>query len=195
MENKESYIEKLLEKVNKSDDKELKELVLRLIDERNYLSREVNIDPLTGLYNRRILNRIRECSVALMCDIDNFKTINDTYGHDIGDDVIRKVANILMRNTRIYDYVCRFGGDEFFAGFINCEENVIYEKCERIQKEVREKVLLPNHIVTLSMGIASSKENESIYDLIKKADEALYNSKENGKNMVSCYTYKKVRKK
>ena len=53
MENKESYIEKLLEKVNKSDDKELKELVLRLIDERNYLSREVNIDPLTGLYNRK----------------------------------------------------------------------------------------------------------------------------------------------
>lgn len=181
------YIEKIKKKLEKIDDQELSNLINRLINERNYLENVANIDPLTGLYNRRILERIRECSGILMCDIDNFKTINDTYGHDTGDYAIKSVANILLRNTRINDYVCRLGGDEFFIVFNDCEEEIILERCKKINNEVSSEIKLPDHIVTLSLGIAYNKNNESVKTLLTKADEALYISKNSGKNQASIY--------
>ena len=181
------YIEKLKIKLDSIDDQELKELINKLIEERNYLENVANIDPLTGLYNRRIIERIRTCSGILMCDIDNFKTINDTYGHDVGDYAIKSVANILLKNTRANDYVCRLGGDEFFVVFTNCEEEIILERCNKINREISSEIKLPDHIVTLSMGIAYNKDNESVKTLLTKADEALYISKNNGKNQASVY--------
>lgn len=188
-----NYIQLLKEKLENIKEEDLKKLIYRLIDERNYLSNVVNIDPLTGLYNRRILERIRDCNIALMCDIDNFKEINDTYGHDVGDYVIKNIGSVLHENTRINDYVCRLGGDEFFIGFTNCEYDFILERCEKIKKEINDRIKLPNHTVTISIGIALNKENESITSLMKKADEALYTSKNNGKNQVSFYEERQVK--
>lgn len=182
-----SIIEDKLESVNDDD---LKKLIHKLIDDRNYLATIVNIDPLTGLYNRRILERIRQCNIALMCDIDNFKEINDTYGHDVGDYVIKNIASVLRENTRINDYVCRLGGDEFFVGFTNCEYDFIFERCEKIKQEIERRIQLPDKKVTISIGIAFNKNNESITELMKKADEALYESKNNNKNMVTLYEEK-----
>ena len=158
----ENYIELLKEKIENIEELDLKKLIYRLIEERDYLSTVVNIDPLTGLYNRRILERIRNCDIALMCDIDNFKEINDTYGHDVGDYVIKNIGNILRENTRINDYVCRLGGDEFFIGFTNCEYDFIIDRIEKIKNEINRKIKLSNYNVTISIGIAFNKDNESL---------------------------------
>lgn len=188
----ENYIELLKEKIENNEELDLKKLIYRLIEERDYLSTVVNIDPLTGLYNRRILERIRNCDIALMCDIDNFKEINDTYGHDVGDYVIKNIGNILRENTRINDYVCRLGEDEFFIGFTNCEYDFIIDRIEKIKNEINRKIKLLNYNVTISIGIAFNKDNESLIVLMKKADEALYIAKNNGKNQVSYYEEIKI---
>ena len=188
----ENYIELLKEKIENNEELDLKKLIYRLIEERDYLSTVVNIDPLTGLYNRRILERIRNCDIALMCDIDNFKEINDTYGHDVGDYVIKNIGNILRENTRINDYVCRLGGDEFFIGFTNCEYDFIIDRIEKIKNEINRKIKLLNYNVTISIGIAFNKDNESLIVLMKKADGALYIAKNNGKNQVSYYEERKI---
>lgn len=183
----ENYIELLKEKTNSVEDLELRRLIYKLIDERDYLSSIVNIDPLTGLYNRRILEKIRDCNIVLMCDIDDFKGINDTYGHDVGDYVIKNIGRILRENTRLNDYVCRLGGDEFLVAFTNCEYDFIIDKIEKIKEEIDNKIKLPNHDVTISIGYVFNKENEPLTALIKKANDALYLSKNNGKNQASCY--------
>ena len=183
----ESYIELLKEKIKNIDDEDLRKLIYKLIEERDYLSSVVNIDPLTGLYNRRVLERIRNCNITVMCDIDNFKEINDTYGHDVGDYVIKNIGNILRENTRINDYVCRLGGDEFFIGFTNCEYDFIFDRMEKIKNEINKRINLLNHNVTISVGIAYNKENEPLAVTMKKADEALYLSKDKGKNQVTYF--------
>lgn len=188
----EKYIQKIVDGIEYLDS-DLKKLIYRLIDERNYLANIVNIDPLTGLYNRRFLERIRECKIALICDIDDFKTINDTYGHDVGDYVIKGISNVLRNNTRINDYVCRLGGDEFFICFTGCDYDFIYDRCEKIKKEINDSIKLPNHKVTISIGCAFNKDNESLETLMKKADEALYESKNSGKNQFTCYDEKKLK--
>ena len=84
----------------------------KLIAERNYLRNVAFIDPLTGLNNRNALSRIRDFTGIMMLDVDDFKSINDTYGHDKGDEVLQKIASILLRTTRAKDCLCRLGGDE-----------------------------------------------------------------------------------
>ena len=190
-------ISRILEKLEKVEDKELVLLVKKLIDERNYLSEIANIDTLTGLNNRRILERIRECSGVVMCDIDDFKKVNDTYGHDIGDTVIKRVTEIIKENTRSKDYVCRFGGDEFFIGFVECPENIIDERIEKIRREVSNDRLLTKlkDKVTISFGFVINYNLEDLDSLIKKADKALYESKKNGRNKITKYEHIKTKKK
>ncbi|MBP3840721.1 MAG: GGDEF domain-containing protein [Bacilli bacterium] len=190
-------ISRILEKLEKVEDKELVLLVKKLIDERNYLSEIANIDTLTGLNNRRILERIRECSGVVMCDIDDFKKVNDTYGHDIGDTVIKRVTEIIKENTRSKDYVCRFGGDEFFIGFVECPENIIDERIEKIRREVSNDRLLTKlkDKVTISFGFVINYNLEDLDSLIKKADKALYESKKNGRNKITKYEQIKIKKK
>ena len=190
-------ISRILEKLEKVEDKELVLLVKKLIDERNYLSEIANIDTLTGLNNRRILERIRECSGVVMCDIDDFKKVNDTYGHDIGDTVIKRVTEIIKENTRSKDYVCRFGGDEFFIGFVECPENIIDERIEKIKIEVSNDRLLTKlkDKVTISFGFVINYNLEDLDSLIKKADKALYESKKNGRNKITKYEQIKIKKK
>ena len=111
------YINTIKEKLKDINDPELVDLINRLINERTYLAETINIDPLTGLYNRRVLQNVRDIGAVIMCDIDYFKTVNDSFGHDTGDVVIKKVAQIIMNNVRIGDVVCRYGGDEYLIIF------------------------------------------------------------------------------
>ena len=103
-----SYIDRLQE-----IRKEEASLLDRLIAEREYLANTIKIDPLTGLYNRRILPKVREIGTVIMCDIDNFKNVNDTFGHEIGDEAIKAVGHTILDNIRVGDVACRYGGDEF----------------------------------------------------------------------------------
>lgn len=190
---KDISIARILEKLEKINDPELTIMVKKLIEERNSLSTIANIDALTGLNNRRILEKIRECSGVVMCDIDNFKKVNDTYGHDIGDIVIKRITEIIKENTRNKDYVCRFGGDEFFIGFVECPEQIIDQRIEKIREEVSHDEVLTHFKdkITISFGFAINYNLEDLDSLIKKADEALYESKKNGRNRVTKYKPRK----
>lgn len=188
------YITRLIEKAKDIKDPELVELIDRLIRERNYLEDMASIDPLTGLYNRRILNRVRDCCAIAMCDIDDFKKINDNYGHDFGDSVIKSVSQIIKQNVRANDFVCRYGGDEFLIAFVNCPQDIVLERLEKIRRNVLEEVKLPNerHVISMSFGVVIVDEDGKIEELIKKADTALYESKEAGKNQITEYKKQKV---
>lgn len=189
------YIKELTEKLENIEDKELLILIKRLIEERNYLSEIVNIDALTGLNNKRILEHIREYSSVVMCDIDNFKNINDTLGHDTGDLVIKNIAKILKESTRSKDYICRFGGDEFLIAFVDCSDEIVYKRIQEIREKVTKNVKFSSFgDITMSFGISSSK-NEPLDVLIKEADIALYESKNLGKNRITKYEKEKVKTK
>lgn len=166
-------------------------LISRLIEERLYLSEKIKIDPLTGLYNRRILSKIRDIGTVIICDVDYFKTINDTYGHSVGDKVIKTVGETILDNIRVGDVGCRYGGDEFLIVFTTDRQDVIDNRMKKIVEEINKKVDIPDFDVTLSVGIAFNDNNEKIDSLINKADDALYKSKENGRNQVTYYGIEK----
>ena len=193
------YINLIIEKLENIQDNEFKELIYMLIKDNLKLQKESIVDPLSGLYNRRILEKLNIVpAIAIMCDIDNFKEINDIYGHDKGDYVIKGIGKILKENFRSTDYVCRLGGDEFLI-LLNdyCSERFILERCEKLKCEILEKIILPNHKVTLSIGVALDNNCNKFDELIKKADESLYKSKNSGKDQVNFddeFIAKKYRK-
>lgn len=180
-------IERLLNKINVIGDPELTYYVSKLIHERNYLSKLVKKDSLTGLNNRRILGDIKEYSAVAMCDIDDYKHVNDLYGHPIGDTIIKNVSHILQNCVDEKDTVCRYGGDEFLIIFSECSEDDIHKKLEMIRKMAESKLVVSNgKSITISFGLAINN-GESLGDLIEKADIALYKSKQNGKNQITKY--------
>ena len=160
-------------------------------------------DGLTGLFNTRYLysqldveiarvNRYGgSCSVVLF-DIDNFKTLNDTYGHQAGDDVLHELAEIFRRVSRETDIVVRYGGEEFIIILPNTYEEDAINLADRIRRDVGQNIFLADKgggtSVTLSGGIASYPLNASdARSLLNAADRALYAVKASGKNRVLCY--------
>lgn len=152
-------------------------------------------DPLSGLPNRRYAmermawewNRPGELA-CMMLDIDRFKPINDVYGHDIGDKVIRHFAHVLRKASRAQDVICRFGGEEFLAILPEANPKAAEQCAERLRSAVESapfvdgKVRIP---VTASIGVAIRNSGMGGFDaLIKAADVALYNAKQAGRNLV-----------
>ncbi|WP_144378325.1 PleD family two-component system response regulator [Mesorhizobium amorphae] len=158
-------------------------------------------DGLTGLHNRRYLDshlqtlfdravaRRRPLSM-MITDLDRFKAINDTYGHDGGDDVLREFAHRLRKNVRGIDLACRFGGEEFVVVMPDTEGAVAEKVAERIRAEIAR---MPFAIgregktaeVTISVGVSALlKGSDTVEDLIKRADVALYEAKNSGRNRV-----------
>ena len=189
------YVAKLLPKLDHIEDKELAYLIRQLINEREYLLKIANIDPLTGLNNRRILGSIRNYSGVLILDIDDFKNINDTFGHNAGDSVLKLVANILKTSSRAEDSVCRIGGDEFVIIFMGCSEDVIKKRGEAICQNVANKGKYLGYNITISVGAAFNEGNQGLEELIDWADKALYESKCDGKNRVKVFPMKAEKKK
>ncbi len=188
-----SYIDHL-----RSVRKEENSLVERLIGERLYLSEVFRIDPLTGLYNRKILPKVRDIGTVIMCDVDDFKTINDTFGHAIGDQALKAVGESITNNIRIGDIGCRFGGDEFLIVFTTDNREVIDSRMKKIVEDANKAFSITGYQITMSIGIAFNKENEKLEPMMEKADTALYESKQAGKNRMTFYgegTSQKVYKK
>ncbi|MBR4720746.1 MAG: GGDEF domain-containing protein [Clostridia bacterium] len=160
-----------------------------------HLNFKASHDELTGAYNRSgyelILSSIDFSSTyMLLFDVDNFKTINDTYGHEAGDKALIKLVRILKSNFRDDDYICRIGGDEFvvFMGHsANTQSRQILSKIEKINKELTEsnEELPP---ISISVGIAHGKNADSAEDWFAKADEAMYQAKQNGKHTYAFYS-------
>ena len=150
-------------------------------EESNKLSYEASHDDLTGLFNRKVFDAIRENGMSspytvILMDVDMFKDINDKYGHELGDRILRKVGEVLKESFRESDYCCRIGGDEFAVIVIRTDESfkdIIKGKMEDIKRNMADTSDgLP--AVTLSFGAAFSDGKEDVY---KEADEALYTSK------------------
>ncbi len=157
-------------------------------------------DELTGIYNRRFgLQRLREeyrrakrmkgCLCVIMFDIDHFKRINDTYGHQAGDFVLAKFASILKSGFREEDVVMRYGGEEFLCGLSNLIECDAHSRAEQVRKAVEATEFKWKNTsikITVSCGIsgfdASKEEDKSIEEIIKEADEKLYIAKNTGRN-------------
>ena len=158
-----SYIDHL-----KEVRKEEQALVERLMGERLYLGEALRIDALTGLHNRKIFPKIRDIGTVVMCDIDDFKTVNDTFGHAMGDEV-------------------RYGGDEFIIVFTTDKKEVIDSRMKKIAEDYNRAMHLPGYRLTLSIGVAFNTDKEKLEVLICKADKAAYHSKQNGKDQITYY--------
>lgn len=170
---------------------------------RNGLKMAV-IDPLTGIYNRRyasqhmlrVMERARETGgvfAVMMIDLDKFKSINDRFGHDAGDAVLREFSRRLQENIRGVDLVARFGGEEFFVAMPDVDAHAAGHAAERIRRAIEDApVILPGGAgevhVTVSIGVAIADAADSDAEaIIKRADSALYHSKEAGRNRVSFF--------
>ena len=161
--------------------------------QKNNLKRRANYDPLTNLLNRRGFEIAYETLnptsfVILFLDIDHFKKVNDTYGHDTGDEVIKKLSEVLQNNVRKTDLIARWGGEEFVVLLNNINLKTAKEIAEdlRINVENYNDSKIPHF--TISIGIASVTEYENELDMIiTKADSALYEAKNNGRNRVLIF--------
>ena len=152
-------------------------------------------DELTGVYNRTgyetLIDSIELSSTyMLLIDIDNFKGINDTYGHDVGDKILIKLAEVLKHNFRPDDFICRLGGDEFFVFMVHSPEKqneMIASKIEKINRELNEtEDGLPAS--SISVGIVHGSEADKVEELLKKTDVAMYQSKQKGKHTYTFYS-------
>ena len=125
----------------------------------------------------------------MLFDIDNFKTINDTYGHETGDKVLVKLVNVIKKNFRDDDYICRIGGDEFVVLMVHSAQvgqKLIARKIESINKDLDEtNDGLPT--TSISVGIIHGTDALSADELYKKVDTAMYQSKQKGKSTYTFY--------
>lgn len=166
------------------------------------LSLEMAItDQLTGLFNRRYMSRHLGTLISsaqstskpvsfLMLDIDYFKQINDTYGHDVGDEVLREFAGRISANVRGIDLACRFGGEEFVVVMPDTDLTFAYMVAERLRQAVADIPFTigvpPGQLpVTISIGVTATEgPNETSEGLLRRADQALYRAKRDGRNRV-----------
>ena len=155
-------------------------------------------DPLTGLNNRTAMeiNLPREIDLAkrhsqsmalLIMDLDGFKAINDGYGHDVGDLVLREVADVIHHVVRNTDLLFRYGGDEFVGGLAQTDVHGAIDVCERIRLSIENLDLGTLGIdarVNISIGITLVRHGDDFQAAFKRADKALYQAKTNGKNQI-----------
>jgi diguanylate cyclase (GGDEF)-like protein len=191
-----SWIE--VELVRRRQEKDLLQLNEELV-------RKAYQDSLTELPNRRAmfkhlnkeLNRVYRsngCATLVVIDIDFFKSINDKYGHQKGDDVLVDVSHAIAKTKRNYDYIARFGGEEFLLWLPDVTHKIATEVCERIRKNIA-KLTLTDETITMSFGMTcyqyqeTDKFNikEKIDQLISEADKALYRAKTNGRDRIEFY--------
>ncbi len=176
--------------------------IQKLKDQLGQVNSDAHTDPLTKLMNRRGFDRavgaltngsgaVRGAAL-IMADIDNFKRINDTYGHMLGDEVIRCVAQLIRKTVKGGDIVARFGGEEFIVllpdtgldpGRAVAESIRIAVSRARLERTERQEVL---EGITVSIGLAAAGGDEALAMLIAAADRALYRAKQQGRNCVAC---------
>ncbi|MBX3456683.1 PleD family two-component system response regulator [Ferrovibrio sp.] len=157
------------------------------------------IDPLTGLYNRRYMashldtllteSAQQHGTAVLILDLDHFKLVNDTYGHQVGDDVLREVGARIVRNIRGMDMACRYGGEEFVVLMPDTTLDAARVVADRLHRAISSAMVavrapVGELSVTCSVGLASSIDADSAEKLLKRADDALYKAKADGRNRV-----------
>jgi len=188
--------EVLLEHRNQADSSQ--EKILKLQEELSQLSEKVSIDQLTGVLNRRGLDEamVREIAraqrggvqlcVALL-DIDNFKSLNDNYGHHVGDSALQHLVKVIKETIRPTDIVTRFGGEEFVILLPDTGLDQAVAIIARLQRMLTKQFFLGNNerlLITFSGGISLFKQDEEQAAVLNRADQAMYLAKKSGKNRV-----------
>ncbi len=153
-------------------------------------------DPLTGAGNRRgldtklrdVVNTFRRSAAPaslVLLDLDHFKAVNDMYGHAVGDQILKNVTEILNPRIRVTDSLYRIGGEEFVVVLEGADLHQAAHLAEQLRTLVDANELVPDHAVTISLGVAELKSGESPNDWLHRADEALYRAKDAGRNSTS----------
>ena len=170
-----------------------------LKQQRDMLTKMATTDQLTGLHNRHYMSdmlskkvsrakRHGEALSVIIVDIDHFKNVNDTFGHLIGDIILKSVGQVLLDSARKEDIAARFGGEEFVLILDHCNLEDAQKKAEGLREQI-EKLQPQKIAITASFGVAQlNKSIDKYEDLLKNADKALYKAKEEGRNRVITYT-------
>ncbi len=190
--------------------KKLEDRVAELEAQIHNLEKDLIHDSLTGLKTRAFFEE--EASVYLHAianleagkrrewfgfktlsfiffDIDHFKKINDTYGHGVGDDVLKEISLLINRSVREGDTVARWGGEEIVACLLGANEQDARDKAQSIRKSIERLTFTNDNLsVTISAGIAENWKGATYEEMIKNADKALYSAKESGRNKVVTYS-------
>lgn len=156
----------------------------------------IYIDPLTGINNRAYLEflktklkRIKNNVSILMLDLDNFKTLNDKYGHLVGDEVLKKVAQTIRKNVKTPDEVIRYGGEEFLIIAYRCPLKEGFKLGERLRKKIK-NIKIKDYKdlkITVSIGVSEYNSQKDLLSVIEEADKAMYSAKKSGKNAVRIF--------
>lgn len=168
-------------------------LVLGVDAELRETHEAANIDPLTGALNRRGFERIFNGvasgrGVLLYADLDYFKSINDTLGHDIGDTVLLQTADTLRDALRHCDILGRFGGEEFVIFLPDLSQTDGAAVANRLRQALSDRVKLPDRMVTISIGATVLTSKSDFSAALARADQALYRAKSQGRDRVECVT-------
>ena len=170
----------------------------RLNEAMEQLADQAMRDELTGLYNRRYIMDVLARQKALAdrghlsftlcyCDLDHFKSINDRYGHQFGDQVLMDFARVAQSVVRSVDFVARLGGEEFLLVLVGADEEIASLVARRLCERTRFVALVPDEPdfrLTVSVGIASFRLGERIEDVIQRSDRALYDAKSQGRDHI-----------
>ena len=176
--------------------------VTEMIIEQRLLEYKATHDTLTGIYNRQKLedtfarlcrysDRRKEQVGLIMFDIDHFKKINDTYGHDIGDRVLASIATLVGRHIREYDIFGRWGGEEFMIVMRYATAEETYLKARFLRREIAKMEVSGVPKVTASFGVTTLHPADTTQSLLKRVDEALYQAKHSGRNCVVQYSFQR----
>jgi diguanylate cyclase (GGDEF)-like protein len=178
---------------------QLTDLFNNMVRELKKLHEELRIaaavDTLTGIYNRNKIDQTLELEIErakryksplslILFDLDNFKNINDTYGHQSGDYVLKTVINVIKANIRLIDSLGRWGGEEFMLLAPETGMEKVIELAEKIRQCVELFAFEKVGTITISCGVAEFREDDTVDSLIKRADDALYRAKRKGRNLV-----------
>lgn len=172
--------------------------LLAEVEQKNALLKRLSItDKLTGLNNRIKIDEVLNSNLhmferydnvfsVILIDIDHFKKVNDTYGHPVGDEILKDFAKILKTNARITDVVGRWGGEEFMIIASETDSFGATQFATTIKKSINEHEFPKVGKITASFGLSQISIGDNIEDVVNRADLALYNAKESGRNRVVC---------
>lgn len=176
--------------------------MIKINEHRKKLELEATVDGMTGLFNfryfdaslKRILEsatrRSQKLTVGIL-DIDYFKKVNDTYGHQAGDEVLRQMGDLIQKSLRPFDIAARYGGEEFAIILPECDREDAFNVCERLRENIETKIFTyaGNKIkITASIGVTTFPDCAKVgQDLVPQSDQALYKAKETGRNKVVLY--------
>jgi diguanylate cyclase (GGDEF)-like protein len=190
-------IKRLKSKIKLIQDKKLKVKIKNLLKDLESSISKIYIqaitEPKTGLYNNYFFETMLEMELEktkrgnekfclLIVDLDFFKKINDTYGHIKGDDILKRFATLLGKNTRKFDIIARFGGEEFIILFPGADIHLAKSLTERFKEEVKKDIFLEKYKVTFSGGLTQAKKDDTSQKIKLRVDGALYEAKNQGRD-------------